>query len=128
MILTREIEVKITESNFQYFENLGYDVVIGEVMDIPVELLSKGSNKKILCECDKCGTRKEVIFKNYMKYDNAWGFYTCRKCLEDKRKESLLKSYGVEYPLRSKVIENRMKKTMMDRYGVDNIKKKKNIS
>jgi hypothetical protein len=44
MILTREIKIKITESNYQYYEDLGYEVLIGENLLIPVELMSKGSD------------------------------------------------------------------------------------
>ena len=36
MILTREITIKVNTSNFQYFDDLGYDVVIGEEIKIPV--------------------------------------------------------------------------------------------
>ena len=52
MILTREIKVIINESNFSYFENLGYDISIGDELLIPTELLSKGSHHKINCQCD----------------------------------------------------------------------------
>ena len=75
MIITREIEIKINESNFQYYEDLGYDTSIGEIIKIPVELMSKGSHYKITCKCDKCGVEKKDIFKNYIKYDNKWGEY-----------------------------------------------------
>ena len=79
MILTRDIDIKISESNYQYYDDLGYDVTIGESIKIPVELMSKGSHYKIVCKCDGCGIEKEVIFKNYIKYDNNWGEYYCRK-------------------------------------------------
>lgn len=125
MILTREIKIKISESNFSYYENLGYDISIGEELVIPVELLSKGSHTKIKCKCDKCGTEKEVIFKNYVKYDNKWGEYFCRKCSEKKRKESLKENWGCEYPLQNKKIMSKYKKTLVDKYGVDNISKRK---
>ena len=82
MILTREILVKITESNFGYYEELGYDGTLGENLVIPIELLTSGSHYKINCKCDKCGVVKEVIFKNYVKYGNRWGDYFCRKCSE----------------------------------------------
>lgn len=115
MILTRKITIKVNTSNFQYFDDLGYDVTIGEEVKIPVELLSKGSHHKIRCECDGCGIIKDVIFKNYVKYDNIWGYYYCRKCSEKKRKESLKKSHGVEYPIQNKKIFDRMKKTLNER-------------
>lgn len=123
MILTREIVVKINEANFSYYENMGYDITIGENLLIPVELLSKGSHYKIKCKCDSCGIEKEVIFKNYVKYDNNWGEYYCRKCSEKKRKETLQKNFGVDYPIQNKKVMTKMKKTLMKKYGVDNISK-----
>ena len=124
MILTRHIDIKINESNFQYYEDLGYDVLIGESIQIPIELMSKGSHYKILCKCDGCGIEKNVIFKNYVKYDNIWGEYFCRKCSEQKRKETLRKNFGVDYPIQNKKVLIKMKGTLMKKYGVDNISKR----
>jgi hypothetical protein len=124
MILTRDIEIKINESNYQYYEDLGYDVSIGEIIKIPIELMSKGSHYKIKCKCDGCGIEKEVIFKNYVKYDNNWGEYYCRKCSESKRKETLRKNFGVDYPIQNKKVLNKMKNTLIEKYGVDNISKR----
>lgn len=124
MIITREIVVKINEANFSYYENMGYDdIIIGEELLIPVELLSKGSHYKIKCQCDSCGIEKDVIYKNYIKYDNNWGEYSCRKCSEKKRKKTLQKNYGVDYPIQNKKVMTKMKKTLMKKYGVDNISK-----
>ena len=126
MILTRDIDIKINETNYQYYNDLGYDVTIGETIKIPIELMSKGSHYKILCKCDSCGIEKHVIFKNYIKYDNIWGQYYCRKCSEEKRKKTLRENLGVDYPIQNKVIHDKMKKTLTRKYGVDNISKKAN--
>jgi hypothetical protein len=110
MILTREVSVKINESNYQYYVNLGYDVIMGETLTIPVELLSKGSHYLIKCQCDKCGCVKDVLYKNYIKYKNPWGDYCCRKCSESKRKETLNKNYGVDYPIQNESIRKKLNK------------------
>jgi hypothetical protein len=125
MILSREINVKITESNYNYYDDLGYDVYISEEIIIPVELLPKGSHYKIKCKCDTCEIEKEVIYKNYLKYGNIWGEYYCRKCSEKKRKETLRKNFGVDYPIQNEKVLEKMKKTLIDKYGVDNISKNK---
>lgn len=125
MILTREIHIKITEHNYQYYDELGYDTALGETIVIPVELLPKGSHYKIKCQCDGCGTEKDVIFKNYLKYDNKFGDYFCRKCSEAKRKKTLRKNYGVDYPIQNKRLLGKMRETLIEKYGVDNISKKK---
>ena len=114
MILTREIKVKINETNYSYYENLGYDPYLGDELIIPIELLSKGSHYRIDCKCDSCGIVKSVIFKNYMKYDNKWGEYSCRKCSESKRKKTLVKNWGVEYPIQNKEIRKKIKRKKID--------------
>lgn len=124
MILTRELKIVITEKNFNYYYGCGYtDIYIGEEITIPIDILSSGSNRKIMCKCDGCGIEKEVIFKNYMRYGNDWLEYWCRKCSEKKRKETLKENYGVEYPYQSYIIRDRHKNTLMENYGVDNPKK-----
>ncbi|NBP03488.1 MAG: hypothetical protein EBU90_26035 [Proteobacteria bacterium] len=123
MILTREISVRITESNFSYYEDLGYEVFIGEILIIPIELMSKGSHYKILCKCDVCGIERQVIFKNYINYGNNWGEYYCRKCSEHKRKKTLRERLGVDYPIQNQKVMKKMKKTLLKKYGVDNISK-----
>jgi len=123
MILTREISVRITESNFSYYEDLVYEVFIGEILIIPIELMSKGSHYKILCKCDSCSIEKQVIFKNYINYGNNWGEYYCRKCSEHKRKKTLRERLGVDYPIQNQKVMKKMKKTLLKKYGVDNISK-----
>lgn len=111
MIITREVNIKINNYYYKYYSNLGYNVNIGDIIKIPVELLPNGSHVKITCKCDKCGVVKNVIYKNYIKYKNNYlGEYYCRKCSEYKRKETLKKKYGVEYPKQCEYIKNKIKK------------------
>jgi len=109
MILTREVSIKISESNFQYYDNLGYDVTIGEYLLIPIDLLSRGSHREIKCKCDTCGVEKDVLFKNYVKYGNKWGEYFCRKCSEFKRKKTLKRNFGVDYPIQNEDLKKKIK-------------------
>jgi hypothetical protein len=95
--------------------NLGYDVYIGDELIIPIELLSKGSHYKIECQCDSCGIKRFVIYKNYIKYGNEWGFYYCRKCSEHKRKKTLIENHGCEYPIQNKKILKKMRKTIIEK-------------
>ena len=121
MILTRTTTIKISTQNLEHYLNLGYDIALGDVLEIPIELLPKGSNIMIRCKCDTpgCGIEKDVIFKNYIKYGNEWNKYLCRKCSEIKRKNTLKRKIGVEYPLQSKDIVNKKLSTMELRYKED---------
>jgi len=126
MVITKEVVVRINESNYAYYEETGFDVAIGETISIPWSMLSTGSHYKILCKCDDCGLEKEVMYKNYLKYDNKnWGDYNCRKCSEHKRKKSLNENYGVDYPIQNVKLREKIKDTLIEKYGVDNPKKKK---
>lgn len=125
MILTKEVKVKINESNYEHYEECGYSVSIGETIIIPPGLLSTGSHYKILCKCDFCGKEKEVMYKNYIKYHNNWGEYNCRKCSEHKRRKTLNDNYGVDYPIQHEGIKGKIQNTLIEKYGVDNPKKKK---
>ena len=65
-----------------------------------------------------------MIYKNYLKYGNNFGDYKCRKCSESKRKKTLRKNYGVDYPIQNKRLLGKMRTTLIEKYGVDNISKK----
>jgi hypothetical protein len=117
MILTREITITITDSNYSYYENLGYeDLMVGDNITIPIELLSKGSHTTVKCKCDSCGLEKDIIYKNFLKYKNQkWGEYFCRKCSEFKRKKTLKENIGVEYPIQNKEIRKKIEQTILNK-------------
>lgn len=103
MILTKTIKVKITKSNIYHYMNVGYmNISLGDIIDIPVELLTNGSHRIIKCKCDKCGKEKDIQFKNYIRYYNKWGTYKCRKCVDKERIKTILKQYNVLSPVKIK--------------------------
>ena len=109
MVLTKEVSVKISASNYAYYEEIGFNAGIGETIQVAWSMLSTGSHYKILCKCDICSVEKEVMYKNYLKYHNTKsGEYMCRKCSENKRKISLNENYNVDYPLQNDEIMDKM--------------------
>jgi hypothetical protein len=71
---------------------------------------------------DKSTNNEQPLY--ITKYDNKFGEYYCRKCSESKRKETLRKNFGVDYPIQNKKVFNKMKNTLIEKYGVDNISKR----
>jgi hypothetical protein len=54
-----------------------------------------------------------------MKYNNKnFGEYNCRKCSEEKRKKTLRKNFGVDYPIQNKSIKNKIKNTLIEKYKI----------
>jgi hypothetical protein len=123
MIITREVNINITYNNYDYYTDLGYDIISGETITVPIELLPKSSHVKITCQCDGkgCDIIKEVNFKNYVRYNNIWGFYYCRKCAEEKRKKSLQENYKCDYPLQNKKILEKKKKNQSLKWKIDKL-------
>jgi late competence protein required for DNA uptake (superfamily II DNA/RNA helicase) len=112
MILTKNISIKITHTNFDHYNLYMDNILIGETYEIPVELISNGSHVKIECQCDNCSRVNEVIYKNYLKYYNIkWGQYYCRKCSEFRRKDTLMRNHGCEFPMQSTLLYEKMLKS-----------------
>ena len=63
MIIDQTVKVKIVASNFKYFSELGYELnklerrgANPQILDVKIEHLKPGSNVRVNCVCDKCGS------------------------------------------------------------------------
>ncbi len=120
MIITKKIEIRVAPFTLKYYNDLGYNVKVKDIIEIPVEHLLKGSNVKIRVKCDECGNRKEIKYQTYLKNIEKYNIYTCsQKCCQIKVKKTNLDKYGVEYVLQSKEIQDKVSKTNIERYGVE---------
>lgn len=55
LVLDQKIDIRVTNNTENYFKELGYNAKNGDVINIPIEHLTKGSGLKILVICDYCG-------------------------------------------------------------------------
>jgi len=89
-------------------------------------------NTKVDAMCQQCGTWGEgkrigVIDATLARH----GIYVCKSCsiknssakATKKRKETCLKRYGVDSPLKSKTVKDAYKKRCLEKYGVDSTNK-----
>ena len=67
MILTKKVEVKIISHNIKHFLSLGYKFNYYDIIKIPIEHMTKGSNIKIKVKCDieECGNIKYISYEKY---------------------------------------------------------------
>ncbi|MCK9477548.1 MAG: hypothetical protein M0R46_16660 [Candidatus Muirbacterium halophilum] len=66
MILTKELEIKISNNQIKYYKEKGYNVKGGnEIKKIRIEDLPKNSGQKIMVKCDICGIEKEITLNRY---------------------------------------------------------------
>jgi hypothetical protein len=154
MILDENVSIIANNYIIQYYRYKGYDAKSNEKIIVKVSDLQTTSKTKINVMCDKCGNKKTMEYRRYLKSLNNGGYYTCSsKCSLEKIKQTNLKNYGkestfqveefknkskqtclenngVEHPLKSNIIKNKLKQTNLKNYGkestfqVDELKNK----
>jgi hypothetical protein len=122
MIISEVVNVKISNNQIAYFRNLGYDVKGGnEIKEIKVSDLSDNSAIKIIVECDICGKRKETRLRNYNLNTNKSkkDYACCRKCANEKNKNTTIIKYGVENISQLKHIKEQKVRTSLINNNVE---------
>lgn len=91
--------------------------------NIPIKL-SRDSKISFICKC----LNKHINTFRYIVLYNGFNCNDCSKVISDnKRKNTNLEKYGVEYPQLNKEIQDKIKITNLEKYGVENVFKNKDI-
>ena len=145
MLLTKTVQIKMNSKWRKRYNTLGYYQKIGEMMEVPVKLLSSKSNVIIEFKCDYCGEINKTRYSEYSR-ETIIKKDSCAKCKRRKMEDALesihgvrnpnhiqsvrdkidatcIKKYGTKSPLQNEKILNKAKRTMMLKYGVDNMMK-----
>jgi len=117
MILDKYTNIKISTRTLQHYKNKGYTCKVGEIIEVLINDLTKGTQVKIRVKCDVCGNEKEISYLAYNKNISKYPLYccntSCSKIKENKTKKDIYGDYETK-----RVIK--MKKTNMERYGNEN--------
>lgn len=115
MIITKNIEKKVTQYNLRIFKKFGFS--IGDIAVVDIKYWDRNSHEKILVKCDICGTEKYNQYRQYMDSYEKYNQYSCSsKCSNFKNKKTCLEKYGDEKFFNFE----KYKKTCLEKYGVDN--------
>jgi len=121
MLITTSVKITINPNNYKYYKELGYNFNFNDIIEIPIEILSKGSGVKILAKCDVCNKEKIISFYNYNKNIKKYNYYSCsNKCSSEKRKLTNIEIYGTENVFQNKDIIKKSKHTKLKKYGNEN--------
>jgi hypothetical protein len=128
MILTEKVLIKINGRQVNYYNNLGYNCKNGDLLEICINHLPKGSHTKINVKCDICAKEKELIYKQYNNNISKYSLYSCsEKCGNFKNKLTCKEKYGIEtYNNRDGYIETCIKKYGVLPQKLESVKNKTN--
>ena len=124
MILTDKIEVKLSNRNITYYQQFYPDIKSGDIIEIDIINLPKGSKQIIDVICDKCGKEIKMMYKTYI-YITKNNKYYCSDCKYERIKETNLNLYGVENVFQLDDIKEKSKDTCLDKYGSEYYSKTK---
>jgi hypothetical protein len=121
MILDKEVEIVVNSKKINHYKNFGYELKPGQKINVKIEHLSLGSKVLINVKCDVCGKEKKLTYNEYV--DNTKKFtelYCCsRKCGEVKKEKTNLKIYGVKNVSQSEVVKQKKTETCLKNWGVE---------
>ena len=120
MILSKYVNIKISNNLINYYTILNYEFNSNEIIKVLVKDLPKNSSHKVKVKCDICNNEKEISLNRYIiNTKNKTLPYACsRMCAEIKNKNTCLKKYGVDNISKLDFIKNKKEKTCLDNFDV----------
>lgn len=120
MILDKFVENKWNISNKKNYTEKGYQFTkFGDKFLIKTNDLMISSTVKIHVKCDICDHEKMLSYQNYNTNIKSGNYYACSpKCSYNKKKQTNLSRYGIEFISQNKEFQEKVIKTMFEKYGV----------
>lgn len=124
MLLNKTIKIELTNRNYKKSikkYNLDSNLKVGDVVDISIDLLTKGSKYKVDVRCHYCHKEFKIEYRRYVNSTKDVEKISCsdKKCSSNKIKDVNLKKYGVSNVFKSEEIKKKIKKKLNKKYGVD---------
>jgi hypothetical protein len=128
MLITKEVEVKLTVRNSSYYEEKGYIIpryynenkkryflIKDSIINVKLEHLNPHSKDKVEYLCDYClenglKTKLSQEYRTFLRFRNKGKANKdcCKKCSPIKQKENHLLEYGVEHQMYRENIKNKV--------------------
>jgi len=120
MIKTETVNLKINSKTISHYQRKGYCVEVNKFFNIKVKDLTKGCSAKIVAECDICGNKKDVTYKEYCRNTLNYDIFCCsNKCATIKNIKTSFKKYGAEHFSKTQEFLDKMKDSNLNKFGVE---------
>jgi hypothetical protein len=123
MILTKTVKTKMVPFTRKHYESLNYIYESNKEIEIPIEHLPLGSSVlvDVICagECKQLFSIRYGAYIDAVKKNSLLKDYCCKKCFPKIRIELFVKKYGVNSPMKLESFKNKKKETMLKLYNVE---------
>lgn len=123
MLLTKSVFTKWNSNTKRYYESLGYKYTkMGEILEVKVDDLLKGSSERVDVRCDYCGKKYDVLWNHRVKTveESPVSKDCCFDCKNKKAFEVFEKVYGVQSIMDVPGAKEKHDKTILEKYGFAN--------
>jgi hypothetical protein len=123
MLLTKSVFTKWNSGTKRHYESLGYQYTkMGEILEVKVEDLPRGSSEKVDVQCDYCEKIYKVVWAHRTKIvdESPVQKDCCFDCKNKKAFEVFEKVYGVQNIMDVPEVRAKRDQTILDRYGFSN--------
>jgi len=122
MLITKNIKILVTNSKLvSIYRKKNINCKKGDIINIPIELLSKGSHEKVQISCDFCNRTIEKQYNTYNNQNKNGKYLDCCDnidCMKLKRNSVVKDKYGVNNISQLEEIKNRKIETTLENFGV----------
>ena len=122
LIVPQIVKVKTGAVTCKHYREKGYEFEkCGDIIEVNVFDLPKGSHAKVKIICDVCGKESETRYSYVVKCNEENELITClsNSCANKKRKDTCAKKYGVKSVAQLEEVKEKIKQTNLERYGCE---------
>jgi hypothetical protein len=118
MLKSKNVYIKINKGNLPLYRKVSNFINIGDIFELPISKLSKGSNIEVIAICDICSDEISIKYKLYnTRYEKNGSFACSKKCAAKRTQNKLIEKYGVRNIAQVPEVKSKIKKTNLERFG-----------
>jgi hypothetical protein len=119
MLKTEKVFIEINKGNIPIYSK-NFSVNIGDILELDIKFLSKGSNVEIIAICDICDSEVSIKYGLYNKrFEKNGSFACCKKCAAKRTQENLMLKYGVKNIAQVPSVRESIKETNIQKFGCE---------
>ena len=122
LIVPQTVKVRVSKNMCKYYKEKGYEFEkCGDIIEVDVFDLTKGSHEMVKIICEVCGKETKMCYKEFIKNRKNGISVSCgsKYCRHKKSEDTCTKRYGVKNVMQLEEVKDKIKDTNLERYGFE---------